>query len=164
MPNEQEAQDIAEELDDDNEQTAYDPRFDQLAAQQEQMRQFLEMQQINEIQAQADSELASEIEDLTSSRGYSQDDMREIISRAAFLSSQQDQNGNYKEVPLSVAADEFDALRERILTTPRPGNSAPRLLPTSGGTALNNQNRSVGELSRGETQDLIASFLSQSNG
>lgn len=155
MPTQEEAQDIADELDDETE-TTMDPRFDELARGQEQIREFLEQQQMAEIQANADAELANEIEDLTNSRGYSKDDMREIVSRAAFLSSQSD-----KIVPLSVAADEFDALRERILTTPRPGDSAPRLLPTSGGTANNAQNKSVGELSRNETQDLIAGLLSQ---
>ena len=95
---------------------------------------------------------------MESSRGYSKDDMQEIIRTAAFLSSQSD-----KVVPLSVAADQFDALRERILTTPRPGDSAPKLLPTSGGSPSAQQNKSVGALSRNETQDLIAAFLSQSN-
>lgn len=156
MPSQEEAQDIADELDTDEQSGVNDPRIDQLAAQQEEIRSFLEAQQNFEIQQQADTELANEIEELTSSRGYSKDDMREIISRAAFLSSNSD-----KVIPLSQAADEFDALRERILTTPRPGDSAPRLLPTSGGTANNNTNRSMGELSRNETQDLIAAVLSQ---
>ena len=154
MPSQEEAQEIADELDEEAE-TLRDPRFDELAKQQEQIKQFLEQQQEVEIRAKADAELAQEITDLTSNRGYSQDDMREILSRAAYLSSQTD-----KIVPLSVAADEFDALRERILSTPRPGDSAPRLLPTSGGTPSNSQNKSLGELSRNETQDLIAGFLS----
>lgn len=157
MPTKEEAQDIADELDDEAE-VAKDPRFDELAKGQEEIRKFLEAQQEAEIQAKADSELASEIEELTSSRGYSKEDLREIISRAAFLSSNSD-----KIVPLSVAADEFDALKERILTTPRPGDSAPRLLPTSGGSPNGTQNRSVGQLSNKETQDLIAGFLSQSS-
>lgn len=157
MPTQEEAQEIADELDDEAE-VAKDPRFDELAKGQEQIRQFLEQQQAAEIQAKADAELASEIEELTNSRNYSKDDMREIISRAAFLSSTSN-----KIVPLSQAADEFDALRERILTTPRPGDSAPRLLPTSGGTPSNSQNKSMGELSRNETQDLIAAVLAQGN-
>jgi len=158
MPSEAEAQDIADELDDDEQSGVKDPRIDQLAAQQEEIRSFLEAQQDYEIQQQADAELASEIEELTSSRGYSKDDMREIISRAAFLSQQSD-----KIVPLSQAADWFDGLREKILTTPRPGDSAPRLLPTSGGTANNNQSKTMGDLSRNETQDLVAAFLAQGN-
>ena len=158
MPSQEEAQDIADELDLDEQYEVNDPRIDQLAAQQEEIRSFLEAQQNYEIQQQADAELANEIEELTSSRGYSKDDMREIISRAAFLSSNTD-----KVIPLSQAADEFDALRERILTTPRPGDSAPRLLPTSGGTANSNQSKTMGDLSRNETQDLVAAFLAQGN-
>lgn len=158
MPSQEEAQDIADELDTDEQSGVNDPRIDQLAAQQEEIRSFLEAQQNFEIQQQADTELANEIEELTSARGYSKDDMREIISRAAFLSSNSD-----KVIPLSQAADEFDALRERILTTPRPGDSAPRLLPTSGGTANSTQSKTMGDLSRNETQDLVAAFLAQGN-
>jgi hypothetical protein len=157
MPTQEEAQELADDLDND-EQSEVDPRLDELARGQEEIRRFLEAQQEAEIQAQADAELANEIEELTNSRGYSKEDLREIISRAAFLSSQSD-----KIIPLSQAADEFDSLRERILTQPRPGDSAPRLLPTSGGTANNNQSKSVGDLSRNETQDLVAAFLAQGN-
>lgn len=157
MPSKQEAQDIADEIDEESE-LSEDPRIAELAQGQEQIRQFLEAQQEAEIQAQAESELNAEIADLESTRGYSKDDMQEIIRTAAFLSSQSD-----KVVPLSVAADQFDALRERILTQPRPGDSAPKLLPTSGGSPSAQQGKSVGNLSRNETQDLIAAFLSQSN-
>jgi predicted house-cleaning noncanonical NTP pyrophosphatase (MazG superfamily) len=155
MPTQEEAQDIADDLDDEAAGTE-DPRLAELAKGQEEIRNFLEQQRVAEIQANADAELANEIEELTNARGYSKEDMKEIVSRAAFLSS----NSN-KVIPLSQAADEFDALRERILTTPRPGDSAPRLLPTSGGTASNNQTKSMGELSRNETQDLVAAVLAQ---
>lgn len=155
MPSKAEAQDIADDIDEEA-SDSYDPRIDELAQGQEQIRQFLEQQQEAEIQAQAESELNAEITDLESSRGYSKDDMQEIIRTAAFLSSQSD-----KIVPLSVAADQFDALRERILTTPRPGDSAPRLLPTSGGNASSVQGKTVGAMSRNETQDLVAAFLAQ---
>jgi len=155
MPSKAEAQDIADEIDEETDSNI-DPRYEELAQGQEQIRQFLEQQQEYEIQVQAESELEQEISDLESSRGYSKDDMQEIIRTAAFLSSQSD-----KIVPLSQAADQFDALRERILTQPRPGDSAPRLLPTSGGNASSVQNKSVGDMSRNETQDLVAAFLSQ---
>ena len=157
MPTKAEAQDIADDID-EQDQDALDPRIAELQQGQEQIRQFLESQQEAEIMAQAESELSKEISDLQSQRGYSEDDMQEIVRRAAFLSSQSD-----RVIPLSEAADQFDSLRERILTTPRPGDSAPRLLPTSGGTPSGAQNRSVGSLSRNETPDLIAAFLSQTN-
>lgn len=157
MPSKAEAQDIADEIDEEASDSV-DPRIEELAQGQEQIRQFLEAQQEAEIQAQAESELNEEIAELESSRGYSKEDMQEIIRTAAFLSSQSD-----KVVPLAQAADQFDALRERILTTPRPGDSAPRLLPTSGGNASATQQKSMGALSRNETQDLIAAFLSDSN-
>jgi hypothetical protein len=157
MPSKTEAQDIADDIEEQATDSS-DPRIDELAKGQDQIRQFLEQQQAHEIQVQAETELTREIEDLKSQRGYSQDDMQEIIRRAAFLSSQ-----STKEVPLSAAADQFDSLRERILTQPRPGDSAPKLLPTSGGTPSAQQGKSVGSMSRNETQDLIAAFLSQGN-
>jgi hypothetical protein len=159
MPTQQEAQEIADEVDsEETSSEAIDPRYEELAKGQEQIRQFLEQQQEMELQQQAESELNAEIQDLVNSKGYSQDDMQEILRTAAFLSSQSD-----KVVPLAQAAEQFDALRERILTTPRPGDSAPRLLPTSGGTPQGQSQKSVGEMSRNETQDLIAAFLSQGN-
>ena len=157
MPSKAEAQDIADEIDEE-ESSPVDPRIDELAKGQEQIRQFLEQQQEAEIQAQAESELNQEISELEAQGKYSKDDMQEIIRTAAFLSSQSD-----KIVPLSVAAEQFDALRERILTQPRPGDSAPRLLPTSGGNASSLQNKTMGQMSRNETQDLIAAVLSQGN-
>lgn len=159
LPSEKEAQGIAEEVADaESSAEVTDPRIDELAKGQEQIKQFLEQQEQLAIQQEAEAELAKEIEDLESSRGYSKDDMQEIIRRAAFLSADSD-----KIVPLSVAADEFDSLRERILTTPRPGDSAPRLLPTSGGNPATSQPKSMGSLSRNETQDLIAAFLKDAN-
>ena len=158
MPSKQEAQELADDIDEYGEDPSYDPRIDQLAQGQEQIREFLEYQQEMEVQAQAEYELADEMNAIQQERGYSQEDMAEVIRQAAFLSSQSD-----NIVPLSVAADQFDALRERILTTPRPGDSAPRLLPTSGGTPSSAMNKSMGELSRNETQDLIAAFLNESN-
>ena len=158
MPSKQEAQELADDIDEQDEDSSYDPRIDELAQGQEQIRQFLEAQQDMEIQAQAEQELSVEISAIQKERNYSQEDMTEVIRQAAFLSSQSD-----NIVPLSVAADQFDALRERILTTPRPGDSAPRLLPTSGGTPSSAANKSMGELSRNETQDLVAAFLSESN-
>jgi len=159
MPSKQEAQELADEIDEqDGDDPSYDPRIDELAQGQEQIRQFLETQQQMEIQAQAEQELSVEMTTLQKERNYSEEDMTEVIRQAAFLSSQSD-----NIVPLSVAADQFDALRERILTTPRPGDSAPRLLPTSGGTPSSTANKSMGQLSRNETQDLVAAFLNESN-
>lgn len=158
MPTKAEAQDIADEIDSEGSSEEIDPRIAELAQGQEAIMAFLEQQQEYELQMEAESELDSEIKELVDSKGYTEADMQEILRTAAFLSSQTDQF-----VPLAQAAEQFDSLRERILTTPRPGDSAPRLLPTSGGTPQGQAQKSVGTMSRNETQDLIAAFLSQSN-
>lgn len=156
MPTKKEAQVIADDM--EEAEPTSDPRIDELAQGQQRIQEFLAQQQQAEVNAQAESELSKEVSELETQRGYSKEDMQEVIRRAAFLSANSD-----KSIPLSVAADQFDALRERILTTPRPGDSAPRLLPTSGGNPSTQQNRSMGSMSRNETQDLIAAVLSQGN-
>lgn len=153
MPTREEVQEVQEDL----EEGPRDPRVDQLMQSQQQLMQMIEDQQMAEIQAEADAGVQREVDDLVNSRGYSTEDMREIVSRA-FLFSQQNPG---KQITLAQAADGFDEMRNRILSTPRPSDSAPTLLPTSGGAPGNSQKRSVGELSREETQDLIASVLSQ---
>lgn len=159
MPTKKEAQDIADDIEEtDGTEPTSDPRIDELAQGQQRIQEFLDQQRQAEVSAQADSELSKEVSELEDKRGYSKEDMQEVIRRAAFLSANSD-----KVIPLSVAADQFDALRERILTTPRPGDSAPRLIPTSGGNPSAEQNRSMGSMSRNETQDLIAAVLAQGN-
>jgi hypothetical protein len=167
MPTTQEAEQIAADVDEDAEEqqaTTTDPRIDEIAQSQQQMREFLENQQRQDMERRAEESLNSEIKDVMETRGYSREDMKEVLSIAVSLSSQPQADGSMKTPPLSAAADRFDALRERILSTPRPGDSAPRLVPTSGGVPQGTPQKSLGERSRDETQDLVAAMLAQANG
>lgn len=138
---------------------AVDPRFDQLAEQQEQIRQFLAFQQQQQIDQQEDQKLDSEIEQLkTAHPEYSKEDIGEVLQRAVLMAQK-----TGKDVTLVDADASYQAFRNRLLTAPRPGDSAPRLIPTSGGTPAGAPQKSLGEYSRTEVQDLIASLVAQSN-
>jgi myosin heavy subunit len=153
---EQELQDAVDEQEES--ENVVDPRLAQLEQQQEQMRQFLEQQEMMRIQQEADATLDQEIAELRAAQpDFSEDDIKEILMRAAF----QLQSGN-KAVKLADVANEYlEKTVNRIRAVPRPGDSAPRLLPTSGGVPGGQQSKSLGKLSRNEVQDFIAASLQQ---
>ena len=150
---------LQEAVDDQEEnQEVVDPRLAQLEQQQEQMRQFLEQQEMVRIQQEADATLDREIAELKATQpGFTDDDIKEVLMRAAF----QLQSGN-KNVKLADVANEYlEKTVNRIRAVPRPGDSAPRLLPTSGGVPGGQQAPSLGKMSRSEVQDFIAASLQQ---
>lgn len=138
-----------------------DPRIAALQEQNERMMQFLQEQQRAEETRQADASLDAEIEALKANTdlNLSKEDIREVLQRAVAIF-----HTTGREMPLAdVAADYIASVRNRILSTTRPGETAPRLVPTSGGNAAVAQRKSYGEMSRGETQDLLASLVAQDN-
>lgn len=159
MPTAAEAEDIADEVEEDEAREARDPRIDQIAEQQARMEQFLQQQQMERIQQETDAQVNKEFETLASARGYSEEDLAEIARIAV---AQMQTTG--KPASLEAAADHYDGLRNRFLSAPRAGDSAPRLLPTNSGGSPQSVQRSVGALSRNETQDLVANLLSGGKG
>ena len=154
---EQELQDAVDDQE-EGQENVVDPRLAQLEQQQEQMRQFLEQQEMVRVQQEADATLDQEIAELRAAQpDFTEDDIKEILMRAAF----QLQSGN-KAVKLGDVANEYlEKTVNRIRAVPRPGDSAPRLLPTSGGVPGGNQNPSLGKMSRDDIQNFIASSLQQ---
>ena len=161
MPNQQEAaqiaEDVAEEEATDGQQVA-DPRIDQLAEQQQAMAEFLQQQQWEADVARETQTLESELNELKT-KGYSQEDIQSIYNFTVQIAEQRHHAGDNRPVTLAEGAAQFDALRDRILSAPRAGDSAPKLLPTSGGSPSGATQRPLGQLSRSETQDLIAARL-----
>lgn len=153
---EKELQDAVDEQEEN--QDVIDPRLAQLEQQQEQMRQFLEQQEMVRIQQEADASLEREIAELKAAQpSFTDDDIKEVLMRAAF----QLQSGN-KAVKLADVANEYlEKTVNRIRAVPRPGDSAPRLLPTSGGMPGGQQAPSLGKMSRNDVQDFIAASLQQ---
>lgn len=139
-----------------------DPRLDQLSQQQQAIMQFLQEQQQAEVNREAEISLDTETKQLRAAHPeLGDEDVKEVIRRAAFVAQQNLALGNHKIPSLEEAYTDFNALRTRILSTPRPGDSAPRLLPTSGGIPSAVGQKTLGSLSRTETQDLIAGLLEQ---
>lgn len=152
-----EMQDALDETEDDA-QEFRDPRFDQLEQQQEQMRQFLAEQEQIRIEQEADHSLDMEIGQLQQTHpDFTDDDIQEILMRAAFDLS------NGKDRSLDEIAQEYiEKTVNRIRAVPRPGDSAPRLLPTSGGVpTASAQGTPLGKMSRSDVQSLIAASLQQ---
>ncbi len=157
MPETQEElQDAVDDTEDGQEYR--DPRFDELQQQQEQMRQFLEQQENTRLEQEADKALDSEIGQLQQSfPEFTNEDIQEVLMRAAFELN----NGNDRKLD-EIAKEYIEKTVNRIRAVPRPGDSAPRLLPTSGGVPTNNgQGTPLGKMSRSDVQSLIAASLQQ---
>ena len=156
----QEMQDAVDEEEATNEtgEAPVDPRLAQLEQQQQQMQEFLEQQEQMRVQQEADVALEQEIGELKSAHpDFSDDDVQEVLMRAAFKLQ-----STGKAVNLSDVAQEYvDKTVNRIRAVPRPGDSAPRLLPTSGGMPGGQQAKPLGQLSRNDIQSLIASSIEQ---
>jgi len=149
---------VDEEATDEYGEAPEDPRLAQLEQQQQQMQQFLAQQEQVRVQQEADSVLEQEIGALKQAHpDFSEDDVREVLMRAAFQLQSSGKAGKLSE----VANEYVDKTVNRIRAVPRPGDSAPKLLPTSGGMPGGQQAKPLGKLSRNDVQSLIASSLEQ---
>lgn len=155
---EKELQDAVDDQEEAEEGTPVDPRIAQLEEQQRQMQEFLQQQEQMKMQQEADAALDQEIQELKQQMPeFTDEDVKEVLMRAAF---QLQSTG--KSVKLADVAKEYmDNTVNRIRAVPRPGDSAPRLLPTSGGMPGGQQAPSLGKMSRNEVQDFIAASLQQ---
>ena len=156
----QEMQDAVdeEEATNENDETSTDPRLAQLEQQTQQMQEFLAQQEQMRIQQEADVALGQEIDELKAAHpDFTEDDVREVLMRAAF----QLQSSGKAAKLADVAQEYIDKTVNRIRAVPRPGDSAPRLLPTSGGMPGGQQAKPLGKLSRSDVQSLIASSIEQ---
>lgn len=149
---------------DEAEKPAEDPRFQTLMQQNERLTAMFEQQEQARAQQAADDALAAEVDKLKQAHPEFEDsDVREVLNRAFLAAQMAAQQG--KEVPDSLetyAKDYIDNVRNRILQNPRAGDLAPKLIPTSGGTpAASNAQTTLGHMSRGQTQDLVAELLAK---
>lgn len=153
----QQVQQAAED-EDGEQQPLDDPRLAQALQQNEQIINFLRAQAEAEQSREADLALDTELDALKQAHPeFAREDIAEVIQRA-FTKAQMGKSSSLEE-----AAQEFLSVRDRILSTPRPGDSAPRLVPTSGGSSAQSGQRKFSDMSRNETQDLIASLIAQDN-
>jgi len=155
LPNKQELKAEVAENAEDPEGEEEDPRFAALEQQQQQIADFIQAQAQAEVARQADAELDKEATALRAKYpDLSDADMQEVYQRSALIAER-----TKKTVTLEQGYADFAALRDRLISSPRPGASAPRLLPTNGGIPTQQPQKTLGSLSRTETQNLIADLL-----
>lgn len=161
MPaNAAEAQQAVEDAEEEDPQQFQDPRVDQL---QQQLAQIAQAEAVRE----ANTDLSNSIDGLRSRHADLEPaDLKEIVSRAAFVAQQSPGQAIDFNQALESAYSEFSELKNRILSTPRQRDSAPQLPPLSGGTptAQGQQQQSWGKVARGDLQDFIAAQLAQQKG
>lgn len=156
LPNAQEAQQALEE--NEEQEVVQDPRVDQIQQGLQQLRQ-------EQLQAQASTRLEADIGKLREAhKELVDEDVTEIIRRAAFVAQQNAGRSGAKIPTLEEAYGDYVALRNRILSTPRAADSAPQLVPPSGGNPAGQQQGSWGSKSRTEVQDAVAALLSAGKG
>lgn len=152
----------AEGMEDDAEQEgaqqSVDPQLEQLRQEQGQMRQFIQNFQREQITQEAERDLDSQTETLrTTHPEFTPDDVKDALRHAAQMTIT-----TGKVASLEEGAQAFIATRNRILSQPRAGDSAPKLLPTSGGApTAQGQGKSLGSMNKNEVADLVAGMISQ---
>lgn len=135
-----------------------DPRLAQLMQQQQAMQEFIQQQQEQQEVARATAELEQQVNQLKAAHPeYADEDIREVLARATLVA-----NKTGTVPPLEDMAKDYEQnVRQRILSAPRPGAQAPRMIPTSGSIPLGSPNEvSLGKRSNQDIQNLVANVLS----
>ena len=165
LPNQGELAQEIENNDEDPEEA--DPRDQELQAlkqQQQQIAEFLANQQLaaqqQQAEAEAESWLSSETERVKNAGGFDDQDMKEIVRIAAF---QAQTSGELPE-SLDAAVAQFSAMRDRIRSTPRPGQLAPRVPSGPGGGTPSAQAVDPGNMSKEQRRELVAQMLQSRRG
>lgn len=139
-----------------------DPRFaelkrqqDELAAGQEQQRLFLEQQEQQRLYNEASAQIDADVRRVQSARSDLQkEDWKEILGYAG---RQTEITG--KPVTVDEAVEWFDSIANRIRTAPRPGDSAPQLLPLGGGNPGGIQKPEISKMSDSDIEAMIAADM-----
>ena len=154
---------LKQEVQEDTEEV--DPRDEQLQALAEQQRLIAEFLQNQQLQSQqqaaaqeADTWLETEVSKLKDpKKGFDDADIKEIVRIAAFQAQQTGQDPD----SLAAAEAQYVAMRDRIRTTPRPGQVAPRLPSGPGGGTPQQQAVDPSTLTKDQRRELVAQMLQQ---
>lgn len=152
----------AEELDAQDDEFA-DPRLAQLQAEQARISEMLEQQEMERLTSQQSSILQTQIAATRQANPWMSDaDEQEVVARA----HSHVLNGSAKSIEQAMqrAATEYTELRNRFLSTPRAGDSAPKLPAVGGGNASNAVPQELSKASRGQTQDFVTAYLKAAQG
>lgn len=158
LPDQQELQEqVEEDTDPEN-----DPRFDNLAKQQQAIVQFLQAQQQREQQAQIDQEADAWADNEWKRVTQAHPELsREDLADVAQILAAQTNRGEEPNLDNAVAA--FSAMRDRIRTTPRPGQNAPRIPSGVGGGTPQGGAIDPSNLSKDQRRELVAQMLQRGN-
>lgn len=154
---------LKKEVQEDTEEV--DPRDEQLQTLAEQQRLIAEFLQNQQLQGQqqaaaqeADTWLETEVSKLKDpKKGFDEADIKEIVRIAAFQAQQTGQDPD----SLAAAEAQYVAMRDRIRTTPRPGQVAPRLPSGPGGGTPQQQAVDPSTLTKDQRRELVAQMLQQ---
>ena len=154
---------LKKEVEEDTEEV--DPRDEQLQTLAEQQRLIAEFLQNQQLQGQqqaaaqeADTWLETEVSKLKDpKKGFDEADIKEIVRIAAFQAQQTGQDPD----SLADAEAQYVAMRDRIRTTPRPGQVAPRLPSGPGGGTPQQQAVDPSTLTKDQRRELVAQMLQQ---
>lgn len=140
-------------------------RIDQLQQQQEAFQNYMESQEQEKLQQQAQADIDQEIEQLKKNYpDFDNQDIQEVLLRAYNSSSIAAQNGKDEVKPLSDYAQDYkENVRDRIMKAQESRSKAPDVIPTGGGFSTGGEDsKSLGQRSNDEIQDLVSNFLKKS--
>lgn len=152
---------LAQEVEENDEEVDLrDQQLSVLQQQQQQVMQFLQeqyqSQQLAAAAQEADSWLDSEVNRVKAlPAGFDESDIQDIVRIAAF---QAQQNGQDPE-SLDAAVAQFQAMRDRIRTSPRPGQLAPRIPSGAGGGTPSGGGIDPANMSKDQRRAVVAEML-----
>lgn len=158
-------------VDEDENGAPVDPRIADLERQlaelgqsQEQQRAFLDQQEQTRLYNEASTQIDADIQRVRASRPELQnEDWKDILTYAGRETEARHQAGNEKPVTIDEAVQWYDTITNRAVTRPRPGDSAPTLLPSGGGNAGGFQKPDFSKMSDAEITDFIAQDMAAKN-
>lgn len=118
-------------------------------------------QQAAQVQAQINTQVQNDIAAVTQAHPeYTKDDWQDIYRIADQQNRQLAEAGKDDIFTVQQAAEAFEGLRTRILTTSqRPGQTAPKLMPTGGSAPVEAEKRKLSEIGSHAFADEIGDIL-----
>jgi len=149
---------------DDVTETPEDPQISALRAKLEAIDQREQEREASQQRAVVESQIRQELDGHVAQvkqahPDYSAEDFSQIYGIADVRNRALAANGKQEVFTVLQAADEFEALRQRILSTPRPGRNAPKLTPVGGNAAIDTESRKASDIPAKEFAAEMADLL-----
>lgn len=158
------AQEAEQALDDADEDESNDPRIAELQQQLEDLQNFQQAQQqqiqMEQLNAKAEQEVSREYSTFEAAHPELSEQDRQWIYQQHYMYAA---SGPQNIKSLEDVYKEFSGLTDRIRSTPRPNDLAPRL-PGAGGGVPTGQSKRPEEFSREESQNAMVQALLSAQG